>query len=480
MSDAKVALGRGAVLRPAAVDHGQTFLRELPCAGARVHRWPAAFARRHRGHSGRSTRRHCSTSPTTLRSDGATRVCARSSSRCEGRCSTSIRWNSDSPAGSRRSSASCPAMKSSREAFQRRFRASTRRSPMENMIRAIAAYERTLFSGNSAFDRYVFAGDHRAFSDRQKAGMALFFGARRLCAVPRRHQLQRRMDGSRAPVASPSFADTGTGLAVRVPTLRNLATHLALHSRWPFRRPRCGARSLRKPGRRSGGGCEAAPRSTNYRRARRSCGIPPFPDRRSLSPATAKRNRRMLALRSMNLDATYGRHVLLPHPVSERGAAQDLVQELSVAVARTSADSLKLTYRLSADLAALQVARATARRAYRRLVAPQLLRSFHRSPAPAITGNTIFRPRAPGRPITSRLIAKGMAPLLKGAAPGITSHVGSEAVELVGDARPVLADEVHGRSGTTSRSCRRHRRQSAGAVILGAETSVGETRFPPR
>jgi cytochrome c peroxidase len=94
---------------------------------------------------------------------------------------------------------------------------------MDNVIRAIAAYERTLFAGDSAFDRYVFAGDHRALSDRQKAGMQLFFSERAGCSqchaginfngawVDREH-----------PEASPSFADTGTGETVRVPTLRNL------------------------------------------------------------------------------------------------------------------------------------------------------------------------------------------------------------------------------------------------------------------
>jgi cytochrome c peroxidase len=94
---------------------------------------------------------------------------------------------------------------------------------MDNVIRAIAAYERTLLAGDSPFDRYVFAGDHNALSERQKAGMQLFFSARTGCAachsginfngewVDREH-----------PEATPTFADTGTGVAVRVPTLRNL------------------------------------------------------------------------------------------------------------------------------------------------------------------------------------------------------------------------------------------------------------------
>ena len=94
---------------------------------------------------------------------------------------------------------------------------------MDNVIRAIAAYERTLFAGNSAFDRYVFRGEHAALSERQKAGMQLFYSAKAGCAachggvnfagawVDRDH-----------PEADPVFADTGTGVTVRVPTLRNL------------------------------------------------------------------------------------------------------------------------------------------------------------------------------------------------------------------------------------------------------------------
>ena len=37
-------------------------------------------------------------------------------------------------------------------------------------------------------------------------------------------------------------------------------------------------------------------------------------------------------LRRMSSD--YGRHVLLPHPVTERGAMQGLVEDLSVEVSR--------------------------------------------------------------------------------------------------------------------------------------------------
>ena len=94
---------------------------------------------------------------------------------------------------------------------------------MDNAIRAIAAYERTLLSASSPFDRYVFSGDSAALSAGQKEGMDIFFTDRGGCArchgginfagdwVDRDH-----------PVARAVFADTGTGEAVRVPTLRNL------------------------------------------------------------------------------------------------------------------------------------------------------------------------------------------------------------------------------------------------------------------
>jgi cytochrome c peroxidase len=96
-------------------------------------------------------------------------------------------------------------------------------STMDNAIRAIAAYERTLLSAGSPFDRYVFSGDHEALTPAQKRGMDTFFSDRGGCArchgginfagdwVDRAH-----------PAAKAVFADTGTGEAVRVPTLRNL------------------------------------------------------------------------------------------------------------------------------------------------------------------------------------------------------------------------------------------------------------------
>ena len=53
---------------------------------------------------------------------------------------------------------------------------------MDHIIKAIAAFERTLISGRSPFDRYLFDDDRSALSDPAVRGMALFFSARAGCA----------------------------------------------------------------------------------------------------------------------------------------------------------------------------------------------------------------------------------------------------------------------------------------------------------
>ena len=53
---------------------------------------------------------------------------------------------------------------------------------MDHIIKAIAAFERSLISGRSPFDRYVYDDERTALTDAQKRGMALFFSARVGCA----------------------------------------------------------------------------------------------------------------------------------------------------------------------------------------------------------------------------------------------------------------------------------------------------------
>ena len=53
---------------------------------------------------------------------------------------------------------------------------------MDHIIKSIAAFERTLISGRSAFDRYVFDDDRSALSDSAARGMALFYSTRAGCS----------------------------------------------------------------------------------------------------------------------------------------------------------------------------------------------------------------------------------------------------------------------------------------------------------
>jgi cytochrome c peroxidase len=69
---------------------------------------------------------------------------------------------------------------------------------MDHIIKAIAAFERTLISGRSPFDRYVFGDEPTALSDSAKRGMALFFRAHRLRAMPLRAEFFRTFDLRRA------------------------------------------------------------------------------------------------------------------------------------------------------------------------------------------------------------------------------------------------------------------------------------------
>jgi cytochrome c peroxidase len=116
-------------------------------------------------------------------------------------------------------------------AFQRAFPREPQPVTMDNVVRAIAAFERTLLSADSAFDRYAFRGEHDALDAAQKRGMELFFSPRSGCSACHGgiNFAGPWVDASH-PEAEPVFADTGTGVTVRVPTLRNLgATAPYLH-----------------------------------------------------------------------------------------------------------------------------------------------------------------------------------------------------------------------------------------------------------
>lgn len=96
---------------------------------------------------------------------------------------------------------------------------------LDHVIKAIAAYERTLLSGDSPFDRYVFRGDHTALSDSAKRGMALFFSRAAGCSSCHSgFNFTGTWRDEQGDTGKPAFANNGTSTQpMRVPTLRNVA-----------------------------------------------------------------------------------------------------------------------------------------------------------------------------------------------------------------------------------------------------------------
>ena len=108
-------------------------------------------------------------------------------------------------------------------AFRAAFPGERRPVTLDNAIRAIAAFERTLIRGDSAFDRYVFRGEHAALDATQKHGMDLFYSRAGCGACHGGINFAGPWVDRRNPGAEPVFADVGTGVSARVPSLRNLA-----------------------------------------------------------------------------------------------------------------------------------------------------------------------------------------------------------------------------------------------------------------
>jgi cytochrome c peroxidase len=95
----------------------------------------------------------------------------------------------------------------------------------DHVVKAIAAFERTLISGDSPFDHYVFGGDHEAISAQAKRGMRLFYSPRARCgACHSGFNFDGNWRDARGETGKPSFANNGSSeRPMRVPTLRNIA-----------------------------------------------------------------------------------------------------------------------------------------------------------------------------------------------------------------------------------------------------------------
>jgi cytochrome c peroxidase len=116
-----------------------------------------------------------------------------------------------------------------KSAFEAAFADDAKPVSIANLIKAIAAFERTLISGRSGFDRYVFDDDRRYMSAAARRGMALFYGPRTGCGEC--HSGLQFSTGQLAP-SGIRGADAGLALETgkvadkgrfRVPTLRNVA-----------------------------------------------------------------------------------------------------------------------------------------------------------------------------------------------------------------------------------------------------------------
>jgi cytochrome c peroxidase len=126
-------------------------------------------------------------------------------------------------------------------AFRESFPQETAPITIANAVKAIATFQRTLISGRSPFDRYVYDDDRAAFSEGARRGMRLFYSDRSGCASchfglnfsgPMVHQGKPEQRALFANNGSAVRGDEGLSVETkreqdrgrfRVPTLRNIA-----------------------------------------------------------------------------------------------------------------------------------------------------------------------------------------------------------------------------------------------------------------
>ena len=132
----------------------------------------------------------------------------------------------------------------------------------------------------------------------------------------------------------------------------------------------------------------------------------------------------------MTPDSTVARHFLLAHPGAQPGAAQDLVQELSVKVTRPAFDLLALTYRLNCDLASLRLPEPRPPLRADGLWRHSCFEAFIGHAGGPDYWEYNFSPSGAWANYHFTGYREGMAPLMKGAPPQITQKIGSDSFEL--------------------------------------------------
>ncbi|MEJ0086568.1 MAG: DOMON-like domain-containing protein [Pseudomonadota bacterium] len=133
----------------------------------------------------------------------------------------------------------------------------------------------------------------------------------------------------------------------------------------------------------------------------------------------------------MNPGQSVARHFLLAHPGAQSGAAQDLVQELSVKISRPSQDQLTLDYRLVGDLASLRLPEPRSSVRSDGLWRHSCFEGFVGHAGANDYWEYNFSPSGAWAAYHFTGYREGMAPLMKGAAPQITQKIGSDSCEVL-------------------------------------------------
>jgi hypothetical protein len=128
-------------------------------------------------------------------------------------------------------------------------------------------------------------------------------------------------------------------------------------------------------------------------------------------------------------DITLGRHILLPHPVAAPGAQQDVVHELSVLVTRPEPGQLQLNYRLLGDLDALQLPEPRPAVRTDGLWRHSCFEAFIGHAGAPDYREYNFSPSGAWAAYHFSAYREGMAPLIKGAPPAVTTRVRTDCIE---------------------------------------------------
>ena len=102
-----------------------------------------------------------------------------------------------------------------RKAFKEAFGIGPQEITIDHVVKAIAAFERTVIAGNSPFDRYYFGGEENAISEAAKRGFKLF-------QTKARCQDCHRLDQNFALFTDNKFHNLGVGMKKILPRLREI------------------------------------------------------------------------------------------------------------------------------------------------------------------------------------------------------------------------------------------------------------------